>query len=207
MKSVAIGIAFVVAALAGGALWLWLSLCESSDCIGWPALLVGGPLAFAGFVLRRRARRKLDALDRILATRRSLRDVAPGLACVSGRWRALDDRRGLVADDGGAALVVFAPGHEGAAPADGTDVIAYGLGGGLVDDPRGAGYRNDTRLPQLAIVDAGHFVRPAAYSLERAVAGAQRIASLGAVTFALGVGVVAMAVVIALRVFALSGLE
>jgi hypothetical protein len=207
MKDLGITFAFVLAALAGGVLWLGFCLSDASDCIAWPALLVGGPLAFAGFVMRRRARRMLDALDRILDVRRPLRDVGPGLACISGRWRALDDRRGLVEDDGGAALVVLAPGHDGAAPADGTDVVAYGLGGGLVDDPRGAGYRGDARLPQLAIVDAGHFVRPAAHSLERAVAGAQRIASLGAITFALGVGVVATAVVIALRVNVESGLE
>ena len=165
----------------------------------WPLVIAGILAVIVGLVWRGRARRRLDELERVLAARRRVREIAPGLACVNGRWRALDDRRGLVEDDSGAALVVFAPGHAGVAPADGADVVVVGLGGGLADDPRGAGYRGDSRLPQLAVVDAGHFVRAAAHSVERAVVVARRTALLAGAAFAVGLALATMSIVIALR--------
>ncbi len=188
--------------LFGYAALLTSWLYDQVGSVLWPLSIAGIVAAILGFVWRARARRQLDELDRIGAARRRVRDVAPGLACVNGRWRALDDRRGLVEDDSGAALVVFAPGHAGVAPVDGADVVVVGLGGGLVDDPRGAGYRGDTRLPQLAVVDAGHFVRPAARGsdpIARAIVIARRTALLAGAAFAVGLGLAATSIVIALR--------
>jgi hypothetical protein len=193
----------------------------------WPVLQAGGLVAVVGMLLRARALRRLDDLGLAVAARRRVRDVGPGLACVQGRWRRLDlpcadgrgrgpgrldlpcadgrgpgrldERRGLVEDESGAALVAFADGHAGAAPADGTEVIVVGLGGGVVADPRGAGYRNDARLPQLAIVDADHFVRPTQRSVERDVVRQRAVALAAGFAFAVGLALAATAVVVALR--------
>ena len=168
----------------------------------WPLLLVGGALAVAGLAARSQGRRRVDALLRVLAARRCVRQIAPGLAYIRGRWRRLDERRGLLEDDSGAALVLFADGYTGAPAADlgdGGEVIVVALGGGLVDDPRDAGYRDDARLPQLSVVDAGHFVRPAARSLDRDIVRANAVVVLAGAAFAVGLGLAAAAVFASLR--------
>jgi hypothetical protein len=165
----------------------------------WPVLQAGGLVAVVGMLLRARALRRLDDLGLAVAARRRVRDVGPGLACVQGRWRRIDERRGLVEDESGAALVAYADGHAGVAPADGAEVVVVGLGGGVVADPRGAGYRDDARLPQLAVVDAGHFVRPTQRSVERDVTRQRAVAVAAGFAFAVGLGLAATAVVVALR--------
>jgi hypothetical protein len=167
----------------------------------WPVLQGGGLLAVVAMVLRARALHRLDELGRAIAARRRVRDIGPGLTSIAGRWRRLDERRGLVEDDSGTALVVFADGHAGTPPAAGAAVVVVALGGGLVDDPRGAGYRSDARLPQLAVVDPGHFVRLAGHdALDRARVVERAAALLFGALFALGLGLAATAVVVALRV-------
>lgn len=197
----------LIDSLAGSVYRAGYFVYEQAGSVLWPMLLTGIVAGLFGFIWRAQARRRLDALDLLLAARRRVRDVAPGLVAVGGRWRGLGERRGIVEDDSGAAVVVLADGHGGVAPVDGAEVLVVALAGGRVDNPRGADYRGQAQLPQLAVVDAGHFVRPAAHSLERAVTAAQRMASLGAAAFALGVGLGATALVIALRSSSLFGLE
>ena len=165
----------------------------------WPALLGCGALAFVGLWLRRRGRERVETIERLQAARRRVQDVAPGLCAIVGRWRRLEARRGLVEDDSGAAVVTFADGHAGAPPDDGADVLVVGLAGGVGDDPRGAGYRAAARLPYVAVVDAGHFARPAERGLDPMAAAARRSVLVGGALFALGLALVGAELVVLLR--------
>jgi hypothetical protein len=159
------------------------------DPSDWPLLaILALPLGAAGLVLRVRGRRSLERASATATARRSLRDLAPGVVAFGGTWRAVGGGRGVIEDEGAAALIDRGAG----APAisDGARVLCHGVVRGDGPDPRGGGYRGAGRLPLVDASGVGDYVTTDVERLERARRVGRRDALLGAILVALAVAVV-----------------
>jgi hypothetical protein len=162
--------------------------------------VIGCGLALAGLQTRASGRRQAELVVRACAARRRVRDVTPGPCTVEGVWRRLDDDRGLVEDESGAAVLVAC--KESAPPLDEqARVLVVGVAGGETDDPRGGGYRSTARVPRLAVFGEGHFVTDDLGLLDGLAARARRAALVGGASVAAGVVLACASLVVVLLVF------
>jgi hypothetical protein len=114
-----------------------------------------------------------------------LRDVQPGVVVFAGTWRAVAGGRGVIEDDGAAAVIERGAGAS--AIADGARVLCHGVARGDAPDPRGGGYRGAGRLPLVDVSGAGDFVTTHVDRLEEARRSSRRAALVGAMLVALSV--------------------
>jgi hypothetical protein len=149
------------------------------------AELVAASLVLFGLLIRVRARRRHDLVSLALAGQRKLACLQPGPVALTGTWRNLDGRRGVLEDPEGAAVLVE---HAlGPAPlADGASVLAVGVAMREVDDPRPVAYRAHPRLWLVALAGPGQRLTREVDALGREQRRARRRSALGGALFALG---------------------
>jgi hypothetical protein len=153
------------------------------------AVLAGAPLTLFGLLLRRRARRRDELMSLALAAQRSLSRLVPGPVALTGTWRNVDGRRGVLEGPAGAAVLVE---HAlGPAPLpDGATALAVGVATREVDDPRPVAYRAHPRLWLVALAGPGQRLTAEVGALERERRCARRRSAVGGALFALGVLVI-----------------
>jgi hypothetical protein len=171
---------------------------------GWVAfgpvlVLVALPLIVAGLMLRARGKRREGGVELARDARRKIGDVAAGLVCIEGRWRALDGGRGIVEEPDAPERRVLVERPEGApAIADGADVVVVGLATRQVDDPRGSSYRSGGRI-WLVEANAPEHHATQGSGLERTARAARTLSTVGMALFAAGIAVALATSVIAWR--------
>jgi hypothetical protein len=146
------------------------------------------PLGVAGMLMRARGRRSLDRVMTTATARRSLRDLAPGVVAFGGTWRAVGGGRGVIEDEGAAAIIDRGAGAS--AISDGARVLCHGVVRGDGPDPRGGGYRGAGRLPLVDATGAGDFVTTDVERFARVQQVGRRDATLGAILVAVAVAMI-----------------
>ncbi len=167
----------------------------------WPVMvLIGLPLVAFGLILRRRARRRTEALAAAKSAQRQIRDVQAGLVTLVGLWRDTGNGSGVLEEEPESEHRVLIE-REAGAPAikDGTLVVVVGCATHQTDDPRPAGYRGSPRIWVVETRGDGQLVSPDTEALTRAAFSARTQSGLGAALFAAGIMVAIASCVIAWR--------
>jgi len=167
----------------------------------WPVMVLAGlPLVVVGLFLRRRARRRAEAIAQASRAQRSIRDVQAGLVTLVGLWRETGVGPAVVEEEAGSEHRVVIEREAGAAAIpDGTRVVVVGCATHQADDPRPSGYRGSPRVWVVETRGDGQFVSPRPDALARASSSTRALASVGALLFAAGVVVAVASTVIAWR--------
>lgn len=163
----------------------------------WPVVVTVLPLLAGGIWLRRLGRRRARSLERVRGRARALRDLSAGEVLITGRFTRLSEERALIEEEDGRAVIERGP-H---APkvADGSVVWVRGLATDQVDDPRPGGYRASARVWLIDARERGALIAVGPSGIERAIARAGRLGTVGALLFAIGVAVAVASSVIAWR--------
>jgi hypothetical protein len=158
----------------------------------WLIVVLAMPLAIAGWVLRRDARRRAGEVARARAAARGLREIGPGAVTLTGTWRG-----GFLEDEVGCRVLVER--EPDAAPiADGARVLVVGCATHEIDDPR-ANYRSDAKLWVIDARGDGALVTHDTNALAQAESRALVRGSLGVLLFACSLAVALGAYVVAWR--------